>query len=135
MNWLTKEARQTNNVAVRRHGFCMSKAAFRGALCVRYNWPLKEVLSHCVCGETFSVEHCLSCPTRGFTAIRHNEVRDKTAEILTEVCSNVEVEHHLERLSGEFLALRTSISGDEGRLNVSANGIWGGRFEEALFDV
>ena len=42
---------------------------------------------------------------------------------------------HLERLSGEFLALRTSISGIEGRLDISANGVYGGRFEKLFFDV
>ena len=56
------------------HGFCQSKAAFRDALCLRYYWPLKDVPPHCVCGKTFSDEHCLSCPTGGFPAIRHNEV-------------------------------------------------------------
>ena len=109
----------------RRTGVCLSKAAFRDALHFRYNWPLKDVPSHCVCGKTFSVKHCLSCLTGGFPAIRHNELRDITAEMLTEVCSNVEVEPHLERLAGEFLALRTSISDNEGRLDISANGVWG----------
>ena len=85
--------------------------------------------------KNFSVEHCLSCPTGGFPAIRHNEVKDITAEMLTEVCSNVDVEPHLERLSDELLALRISISSDEGRLDISANGVWGGRFEKAFFDV
>ena len=115
--------------------FCMSKAASRDALFLRSNWPLQDVPSHCVCGETFLVEHCLSCPAGGFPAIWHKEVRDIRAEMLTEVCSNVEVEPHLERLSGELLALRTSISGDKGRVDIPANGVWGGRFEKAFFDV
>ena len=117
------------------HGFCLSKAAFRDALYLRYNWPLKDVSSHCVCGKTFSVEHCLSCPAGGFPAIRDKEVRDINAEKLTEVCSNIEVEPHLQRLSGELLALRTSISGDEDKLDISANEVWGGRFEKAFIDV
>ena len=91
---------------------------FSDALCLRYNWPLQDVPSHCVFGKTFSVEHCLSCPTGVFSAIRYNEVRDLTTELLIEVCSNVEVEPQLERLSGELLASRTSISGDEGRLDI-----------------
>ena len=104
-----------HNVAVRRKWFLPEKSsAFRDVLCLRFNWPLKDVPFHCVCGETFSGEHCLSCPSGGFSAIRHNEVRDITAEILTEICSNVEVEPQLENLFGELLALRTSISGDEG---------------------
>ena len=110
-NWLTTEP-------LEEHGVCLSKAAFRDALHFRYNWPLKDVPSHSVCGKTFSVKHCFSCLTGGFPANRHNELRDIKAELLTEVCSNVEVEPHLERLACEFLALRTSISGDEGRLDI-----------------
>ena len=63
------------------------------------------------------------------------KMRDIRAEILTEVCSKIEVEPHLERLSGELLALRTSISDDKGRFDIPANGVWGGRFEKAFFDV
>ena len=77
--------------------------------------------SHCVCGKTFSVQHCLSTPTGGFPVIRHNEVRDITAEKFIEVCPNVE-----EQLSGELLAFRMSISCDEERLDISANAVWGG---------
>ena len=33
------------------------------------------------------------------------------------------------------MALRTSISGDEGRLDVSTNGFWDERFEKAFFDA
>ena len=55
--------------------------------------------------------------------MRHNEVKDITAELLTKVGANFEVESQLERLFGEFLALRTSISGDGGCLHISATGI------------
>ena len=51
--------------------------------------------SHCACGTNFSVDHALSCPKGGFPSIRHNEVRDITAELLSEVCHDVEVEPHL----------------------------------------
>ena len=86
--------------------------------------------SHFVCGKSFSVQHCLSTPTGGFPAIRHNEVRDITAEKFIEVCPNVE-----EQLSGELFAFRMSISCDEERLDISANGVWGGNFEKAIFGV
>jgi len=69
--------------------------AFRNALALRYGWPLYRTSSHCACGSTFSVDHALSCPKGGFPSIRHN-VRDLTAELLTEVCHDVEVEPHLQ---------------------------------------
>ena len=102
---------------------------------MRYNWLLKDVPSPCVCEKTFPVERCLSYLTGGVPDIWHGEVRDITAEMLTVVCSNVVVGPHLERLSGELLALRTSFNFDEGRLDISANGVWRDRFERAFFDV
>ena len=47
------------------------------------------------CGSKFSIEHALSCPKGGFPSIRHNEVRDLTATLLTDVCHDVKVEPDL----------------------------------------
>ena len=67
------------------HGFTLYKCAFRDALCLRYGWEPKYLASHCICGKPFGVEHALSCPTGGFPIIRHNELRDITASLMTEV--------------------------------------------------
>jgi len=48
-----------------------------------------------------SVDHALSCSKDGFPSIRHNEVRDLTAELLSEVCYAAEIEPHLELLNDE----------------------------------
>ena len=45
-----------------------------------------------VCGKSFSVEHAFSCPCGGFLSISHNEIRDLTASLLSEVCCDVGVE-------------------------------------------
>ncbi len=42
--------------------------------------------SHSDCGTHFSIEHALSC---GFPSIRHNEIRDISANLMSEVCNNV----------------------------------------------
>ena len=86
---------------------------------------------HCI----HLVEHALSCPKGGFPSIRHNEVRDLTATLLTEVCHNVSIEPDLQPLTGEQLSLATSNRAEGARLDVAANGFWGGRYERALFDV
>ena len=39
----------------------------------------------------------------GFPSIRHNEIRDLTANLLTEVCNDVCIEPDLQPLSGEVL--------------------------------
>ena len=55
----------------------------------------------CPCGEKFNVQHALSCKKGGFITLRHNEVRDITATLLSEVCKDVEVESSLIKLQGE----------------------------------
>ena len=71
------------------HGFSLHKGDFRDAVCLRYNWQLKSVPQTCVCGETFTIDHAMIGHTGGFPTIRHNEIRDITASLLTEVCHNV----------------------------------------------
>ena len=117
------------------HGFALHKGGFRDALCLRYNWAPPHLPTKCACGSNFTIDHALSCPTGGFTIVRHNEVRDLLANLLTEVCHDVSVEPHLQPLSGESLSLRTASIEDNARLDVAASGFWGGRFEKAFFDV
>ena len=38
-------------------------------------------------------------------------------------------------MTGEQFRFRTAISEDQARLDVAANGIWGGRFERTFIDV
>ena len=83
--WLTA-------LPVDEHDFALHKAAFRDSISLRYGWPLQNSPSHCSCGQPFSVEHALTCKTGGFPAVRHNEVRDITATLLTEVCHGVTTE-------------------------------------------
>ena len=73
-------------------GFHLNKAEFRDGLCLRYDWRLPYLPSHCVCGQLMNVEHALSCSVGGLPSQRHNHLRDLTATLLTEVASNVGVE-------------------------------------------
>ena len=111
------------------------KGAFRDALALRYGWPLHNTPSACACGSPFTVEHTLSCPKGGYPSIRHNDIRDFTAFLMTEVCHNVAIEPHLQPLSSETLHGTSSIIQDGARIDVAADGFWGGRFERAFFDV
>ena len=67
------------------HGFTLHKSAFHDALALRYGLTPAHLPSKCACGNNFSVEHALSCAKGGFPTIRHNEIRDITASLLTEV--------------------------------------------------
>ena len=127
-SWLTA-------LPIQEHGFALHKSAFRDALALRYDWPPSHLPSSCACGASFSTEHALSCPKGGFPSLRHNEIFDLTANLLTEVCSNVCVEPELQPLSGESLKNRTANTEDHARLDIAANGLWGGRNERNFVDV
>ena len=69
-----------------------------------------------MCGKAFTVDHSMICPYGGFPTLRHNELRDTTAKLLTEVCHNVGTEPILQPLSGEVLQRRSANCDDVARL-------------------
>ena len=97
-SWLTV-------LPMQEHGFALHKGAFRDAICLRYGWHLSGLPPICACSKDFTVEHAMNCPTGGFPTIRHNELRDFTASLLSEVCHGVSVEPHLQPLTGEIFHL------------------------------
>ena len=58
-----------------------------------------------------------------------------TAELLTEVCNDVRVEPDLQPLSGEVFPTSSTNTSNGARLDIPANGFWGGRFEKCFIDV
>ena len=126
--WLTA-------LPLKEHGFSLHKAAFHDAMALRYGWSPSNLPSKCDCGSNFTVEHALSCAKGGFPSIRHNEIRDLTANLLTEVCNEVYIEPNLQPTTPDQLSGATANSQDRARLDISANGLWGGRFEKTFFDV
>lgn len=127
-SWLTA-------LPLEEHGFAIHKGAFRDSLCLRYGWLVDKLPSTCVCGSSFNAEHALSCPTGGLPTLRHNEVRDLLASLLAKVCHDVVVEPGLQPLSGEQFHRRSTSTDEEARLDIKAQGFWGGRFDGAFFDV
>ena len=90
-------------LSIAEHGFALHKGAFRDALCLRYGWCPSNLTTNCVSGKPFSVKHALNCACGGLPSIRYNEMRDITADLLTEVCHNVGTEPVLQSLPQEQL--------------------------------
>ena len=126
--WLTA-------LPLKEYGFALHKAAFHDAMALRYGWTPTNLPTKCDCDSNFTVDHALSCVKGGFPSIRHNEIRDLTANLLTEVCNDVRIEPDLQPTSPDQLSGATANAQDGARLDISANGIWGGRFEKTFFDV
>ena len=94
---------------LQEYGFALHKTAFHDALAC-YGWLASRMPSRCTCGGNFSIEHALSCPKEGFPSIRHNEVHDLTATLLTDVCHDVKVEPDLQPLNNEAFHHKTANS-------------------------
>ena len=120
---------------VEEHGFALHKGAFRDAICLRYGWLPIGLPMHCVCGQGFSINHAMNCPIGGYPTLRHNDLRDFTAETLSEVCTDVCIEPSLQPLSGETLDYATANVEDGARVDVCATGFWGNHRQKAYFDV
>ena len=100
---------------------------------IKYRWTPKYLPSMCPCGKRFDVDHAMSCMKGGFVHRRHDDVRDLFATLLKDVCHDVEVEPHLDTLTGEVLSSSAN-SSDEVRLDVSARVFWQ-KWQKAFFDV
>ncbi len=101
-SWLT-------TLPIEEYGFTLHKGAFHDALALRYDWNPSQTPTNCACGKSFTIDHAFTCPRGGFPILRHNEIRDLTANLLTEVCHDVSVEPALQPLTGEMLSGASSI--------------------------
>ena len=124
-SWLT-------TLPLKSENFSLKKRQFYDALSLRYRWTPKYLPSMCPCGKRFDVDHAMSCMKGGFIHRRHDDVRDLFATLLKDVCHDVEVEPHLETLTGEVLS-NSANSSDEARLDFSARRFW--QKGQAFFDV
>ena len=107
------------------HGFSLHKAAFHDAVALRYGWDPARLPQHCSCGTRFSIDLLFSCPKGGFITIRHNEIHDLTANLLTEVCYEVQVEPRLQPIFGEQFQQASLNIEDRTYLDIAMNGFLG----------
>ena len=71
---------------------------------------MTDTPGHCVCGSPFTPDHAMICRHGGLTFVRHNEIRDLTADWLDKVCYDVAVEPPLQRLLVRLLSLQLQTS-------------------------
>ena len=67
-------------------------------------------------------------------SIRHNDLCDLLARIVSEVCKDTEIEPKLLPLSAEELHGRTTNQLNEAKLDIRAQGFWN-RDQQAFFDI
>ena len=122
-----------NTLPIESSGYYLNKQEFIDSISLRYNFMIKGMASHCACGAPNSADHALVCRLGGYTIMRHNEVRNREAELLKEVCRDVQIEPSLIPLSGQQFS-RSANHEDMARLDVSARDFWL-PMGKAFFDI
>ena len=125
-NWLSV-------LPLEEHGFSLNKREFRDALSLRFNLTIKGIPSQCPCGQKFNITHAMNCKRGGFVIMRHNNIRDFEANLLSKICNDVEIEPPLQPITTERLP-NSALKGDEARPDVRARGFWR-KGQNAFFDV
>ena len=115
--WLT-------SYSISDHGFDPQKQQFWDSL----------IPSTCFCSANIDVQHAMSCKRGGFVTIRHNDLRDLTANLLSNVSNDVEIEPKLLLVTGENFSNRTMYTRTEARLDIRSRGFWV-RGQQAFFDI
>ena len=110
-------------------GLVLNKQEIRDSLRLRYNMPLSDLPSKCVCGEKYTV-----CKKGGFVAQRHDGVRNLLTSLIGKFCTNDEVEPQLQPIDNERFNLRTAVTSPGARLDFKAGGFWS-HGVTAIFDV
>ena len=93
---------------------------------------------HLDCGIHFRhilhIEHVLSRPMGGYPSIRHSEIRDTTNHWMFEDCSNDCIEPTLQPIKVKS-SMVPQTTEDGPRLDITANGFWGGCYRRTFFDI
>ena len=77
----------------------------------------------------------MSCKKGSFISIRHKDLRNLTANMMSKVCKDTEFEPKLTPLSGEELQGRTSNNSNEAKVDTSTRGFLGTRTTGILGQV
>ena len=75
----------------------------------------------------------MNCHRGGFVNVRHNSIRNFEAQLLKQVCKDVQIEPPLQPINGVSFH-RSAITTDEARLDVRARGFWRDG-QNAFFDI
>ena len=111
----------SSTLSLECHGFALQKGDFCDVIALRYGWSPQNLPSNCVFGKSNTIEHALSCPNGAFPTIRHNDIRDLMAELMSEVCHDVSKEPSLQ---SESLSLHTCNLDNGAWLDIKASSFW-----------
>ena len=110
---------------LKEQGFALNKSEFQDAINLRYDKTLKNLPSKCVCEKPFTLTHAMNCQRGGFVINRHDKIRNFEANLLNQVCTDVQIEPPLQPTNGHSFT-RSANTQRDARLDVRAKGFWPG---------
>ena len=105
-------------------GFELSKQQFWDSVRLRYDWEISNLPTSCPCDSKFDIQHSMSYKKGGFLCIRHNDLRDQTANMISEMCQDTEIEPKLTPSPVEELQDRTSNNSIKERVDIRTQSFW-----------
>ena len=115
-------------------GYDLNKQQFWDCVHLRYGWRLTTIPSTYSFGSKMNIQHAMRCKKGGFIAIRHNDLGDLTANLLTGVCKDVDIEPQLLPVMVTKFENRTASTSNKERVDIKSRGFWV-RGQQAFFDV
>ena len=92
-----------SSLSLKHERFSLTKPEFFDAILLRYRWELKR-LPH-----EYNIDQMLTCKTGGFVTLRHNEIVNVTADMLSMVYKDVKKEPALSATPDSNDEFRTDI--------------------------
>ena len=99
-------------------GYDLNKQQFWDRVRLHYGWRLTNISSTWIFGSKMDIQHTISCKKGGFITIKHNDLRDLTANL--EVCKDVDIEPQLLLVTGETFDNRTANTSNEARVDIKS---------------
>ena len=126
-SWLTV-------LPILEQGFHLHKGDFQDALSLRCGVTPSKYIKYLSVWNLFLSWPCYGMSFWGYPMIRHNEIRDLTASLLTKVCHNIVTEPSLQPITSETFSVASANTSNDARLDVTARGFWS-RGQDTYFDV
>ena len=107
-----------NALQLSKHGFDLTKTELRDEIALRYTWEAKNTQAICPCGKEFSLTHVLHCAKGKYKHLQHNEIKDVFANLMDDVCHDVQMERKLQPPDGEIFLSNSTTTDDDSQLDV-----------------
>ena len=127
-NWL-------NALPLSRYNFNLKKSKFRDEISVSYGLEPSNIPFTCACGQFFYLIHAFHRAKDGYTHMRHDEIRYNFANLMSDVCIDVEIEQKHQSIARRELCNNLSTTDEDARLDDKINALWGSRFSRTFLCV